>query len=100
MKLTQNQLEHLQDHLERGEITADQANVEMVKMSRVMVVSRLPAGVRKALNSAVKSGELGRMKKEGHKPEVYFHPDFDHLARSERNKREREIIEAISGILV
>jgi len=48
MRLTQNQIEHLQDLLERGEITADQASVEKVKMARVQLVTcRIPAQVRK-----------------------------------------------------
>jgi hypothetical protein len=98
MKLTQNQLEHLQDLMQRGVITADQANVEKVKMARVMIVSHLPAIVRKPLNNAVKNGELGHMKKEGKKPEAYFHPDFDYLARSERSKKERESIKATLSV--
>lgn len=100
MNLTQNQLERLQDLTARGELTTDQANVEMVKMMRVRAVSKLSSNVRKALNAAVKSGELAHMKKDGKKPEVYYHPSFDHLARSERNRIERETIKAVSGICV
>lgn len=89
----QNDIEHLKDLMQRGELTADQANVQMVRDQRFrMVVNSLPAGVRKALNAAVKSGELGHMKKDGHKPECYFHPAFRYLAVAERNRREREVI--------
>ncbi|AJO79401.1 hypothetical protein [Pseudomonas sp. MRSN 12121] len=89
----QNDIEHLQDLMQRGELTADQANVQMVRNERFrMVVNSLPANVRKALNAAVRSGELGHMKKDGHKPECYFHPTFEYLAKAERLKREREVI--------
>jgi fructose-specific component phosphotransferase system IIB-like protein len=93
--LNQNDLEYLQDLINRGEITADKANVEMVKMARVKIVISMPSSIRKALNLAVKNGELGHMKKSGHKPEVYYHPNFEHLANSERNRIEKESFNAI-----
>ena len=102
MKLTQNHIEHLQDLMERGEITADQANVEMVKMGRVrLVTGKLPAKVRKALNNAVKAGELGHLKKEGKKPEAYFHPTFDYLAKQARRNYEIKTIRSLakSGVI-
>ena len=89
----QNDIEHLQDLMQRGELTADQANVQMVRNERFrMVVNSLPASLRKALNAAVRSGELGHMKKDGHKPECYFHPTFEYMAKAERLRREREVI--------
>lgn len=89
----QNDIEHLQDLMQKGELTADQANVQMVRNERFrMVVNSLPASLRKALNAAVRSGELGHMKKDGHKPECYFHPTFEYLVKAERLKREREVI--------
>lgn len=89
----QNDVEHLQDLMQRGELTADQANVQMVRDQRYrMVINSLPTAVRKALNAAVRSGELGHMKKDGHKPECYFHPTFEYLAKAERARREREVI--------
>lgn len=95
--LKQNDLENFQDLLERGEITADEANVEMVRAERVRIVTNsIPKQVRKALNEAVKCGKLGHFKKDGMKPEAYFHPSFDYMARSERNRIERETINALS----
>lgn len=95
--LCQNDLENFMDLVERGEISADEANVEMVRAARVkIVVNPIPRNVRKALNDAVKKGKLGHYKKDGKKPEVYFHPNFDYLARSERNKVERKIIESLT----
>ena len=101
MRLTQNHIEHLQDLLERGEITAEQANVEKVRMARVQLVTgKLPAQIRKTLNAAVKRGELGHWKKDGRKPEVYFHPAFDYMARKARGEHERNTLNALAGVVV
>jgi len=93
-------MEHLIDLVQCGEITPAQANVEKVRMARVQVVkSRLPASVRSALNAAVKEGKLSHIKKSGKKPEIYYHPNFEHLANAERNRIEKETIEALLGVL-
>lgn len=98
--LNQNDLEHLKDMIQLGNMTADQANVEMVRMARVKVVrTRLPFDVRSALNGAVKNGYLGHKKKDGRKPEVYYHPDFEYLANSERNRVEKEVLDALVEVL-
>ena len=100
MKLTQNHIEHLTDQVQRGVITAEEANVEKVRIARVQVVTgRLSAPVRKALNAAVKRGYLGHWKREGRKPEVYFHPTFEYLAREARDKHERKVAYALKGVL-
>lgn len=97
MKLTQNHTEHLSDQLQRGIITADEANVEKVRIARVQIVTgKLPAQVRKALNSAAKRGYLGHWKRSGRKPEVYFHPTFEHLARQARANHESKTITALT----
>lgn len=82
----QNNFERLMDRKERGLISTDDANVQLVLQERFRVVHKLPASVRKALNAAVKDGRLGHMKKDGVKPEVYYHPTFKYLAIEERNK--------------
>ena len=98
--LKQNDRIYLSDMVDRGEMTADQANVAKVRMMRVeLVTSRIPQQVRKALNAAVKRGELGHMKKDGHKPEAYYHPTFEYLANDERRKYERYVISALFGVL-
>lgn len=98
-KLTQNQLERLQDMIQRGEITAERANVEKVLMARVEVVTSLPAQVRSALNAAVKAGELCHKKRDGRKPEVYYHPNFEHLANKERDRVEKQILKGLAGVI-
>jgi GTP-dependent phosphoenolpyruvate carboxykinase len=80
----QNYLEHLKEQLRQGLISLDEANVEMVRAERVRVVNRLTREMRKTLNDAVKSGKLAHMKKDGVKPEVYYHPSFEDLARETR----------------
>lgn len=100
MKLNQNDFETIKDRLDRGLITADQANVEMVLARRiVLVTSRLPANIRGAYNAAVKAGELGHVKKDGHKPEAYFHPTFQYLVAGERNAYAASVLRAVASVM-
>ena len=94
----QNNRERLIDQLQQGLITTDKANVQMVLNERVRVVNKLSRDVRKALNAAVKKGELGHMKKEGLKPEVYYHPAFESLAKEARNKKFNSGIRALKAV--
>ena len=48
----------------------------------------------------VDSGDLGHMKKDGHKPEAYYHPTFEHMAHEARRKHERETLSALAGVAV
>lgn len=99
-KLTQNEIESLQDLIQREEITADQANVEMVLAARFRIITNsIPRKTRKALNEAVKNGVLGHVEKDGLKPEVYYHPNFDYLARAERTQIEKETINTLCRVL-
>lgn len=100
MKLSQNDFEHIKDLRQRGEITLDQAHVMMVLARRILLVtSGLPADVRKALNAAVKRGELGRVKKDGHKPETYYHLTFEYLVPGERNAHASSVLMAVAGAM-
>ena len=100
MNISQNDLEHIKDQMQKGQLTADEANVQMVLMQRVRVVSgSIPMSVRKALNAAVKQKVLGHIKKDGLLPEVYFHPTFDYLAKAERKNIAMQSIKAIRGVL-
>lgn len=65
-------------------------NVEMIRSAATRVVTgRIPAEVRKELMAAVKANHLGRLKKDGLKPEIFFHPDHLHGA-IDRQRREAE----------
>lgn len=101
MELKQNDLEYLLDQVHLRKMTADQANVARVRMQRVELVTyRLTAQVRRALNAAVKTGQLGHMVKKGHKPEVYFHPEFKYLANEERTRHEYETLRSIKEVAI
>jgi hypothetical protein len=79
-------------------MTPAQANVEKVRMARVLVVGKLTRDVRNTLNAAVKDGVLCHKKKEGLMPEVYYHPNFEHLANAERNRIAAGAIRAIAAV--
>ena len=65
-------------------------NVENIRAQATRVIrGRVPAQVRKELSAAVKAGVLGRLKKDGLKPEIFFHPDHKNGA-IERQQREAE----------
>ena len=95
----QNNIERLQDKIELGKMTPDEANVQMVRDERFRIVSKMPKNVRTALNNAVKKGLLGHMKKEDYKPEVYYHPDFKYLAIEARNTEFKRTIKALKGVI-
>lgn len=100
MNLSQNDLEHLRDMVDQGRMTVEQANVEKVRAMRVMLVtSRLSADVRRALNAAVKRGELARIAKDGHKPEAYYHPTFEYLVAGERNRHAESVLAAVRSVM-
>ena len=44
--ISQNDIEYLQDMVEREQMTADEANVEKVLTQRVLIVKSLPKTVR------------------------------------------------------
>lgn len=63
-------------------------NVSRILSQGTLVVrGRIPAQVRKELSAAVKAKVLGRLRKDGLKPEVYFHPSHKNGA-IDRQKRE------------
>lgn len=97
--ISQNDIEYLQDMVQRGEMSAAEANGEMVLTGRVRIVrGKLPKDVRAAFDSAVKAGTLGHMSRNKYLPECYYHPKFDYLARAERSKIAEETISALKKI--
>jgi hypothetical protein len=64
-----------------------------------VINGKIPQRVRTELMAAVKSGHLGRLKKDGLLPEVFFHPDHKNGAK-EMQRREAEYkILCISKVL-
>ena len=102
---TAQAVESIKNQLRSGEITLDQANVAMVRAERVrLITGPTPKNVRAALMAAVKAGQLGRVAKDGNKPEAFYHPSFEYLVAGERNAfAERELcrtVKALSSIMV
>lgn len=96
---TSQAIDTIREKVRAGEMTIEQFHVERVRIQRVyLVTSRIPADARGHLNAAVKRGELGHVKKDGRKPEAYFHPTFDYLVASERNAHERSIVSALAAV--
>lgn len=57
-------------------------NVEQILCQATRVVrGKIPSSVRAELRAAVKAGALGHLKKDGLKPEVFFHPDHKNGAK-------------------
>lgn len=60
----------------------------ILSQASLVVRGRIPQQVRKELAAAVKAGALGHLKRDGLKPEVFFHPDHKNGAV------ERQVLEA------
>jgi len=75
-------------------------NVEQIRAQATRVIrGRIPQQVRRELMAAVKAGALGHLKKDGLKPEIFFHPDHENGA-IERQKREAAYsIECIATVI-
>lgn len=74
------------------------ANVELVRMMGVRIVNaKMDRATRAALMSGVKSGKLGRIAKDGLKPEAFFHPNSIWNAKEERSKIANSAIRAIKA---
>ena len=96
----QNAVTYAQDQLRQGKVSVNQANVMIVQMVGVQVVAgKLPASVRKALNEAVKNGDLGHIKKDGLKPEVYHHKNARASALDTQSRIATEAVESIKKCL-
>jgi hypothetical protein len=100
MHTQEEALKIVKNKLEMGEITTEQANVLLVQLQGyVLITGKMRREVRKALNDAVKRGELGHLKREGLKPEAYFHKNGKWNAMEARARYEFESIEALKKIL-
>lgn len=87
------------DQVRQGKINVDQANVLIVQMMGVRVIEgKIPAQIRKALNAAVKAGELGHIKKDGLKPEAYHHKNARATALDKINEIYRNKIDILGKV--
>jgi len=96
----QNDFDSIMDKLQRGLISADEANVQLVQCAGVkLITGKMRREVRNALNAAVKDGRLGHLKKDGRYPEAYFHINAENKAKAKRKQHERETLDALAGVL-
>ena len=95
----QSALTYARDMMDTKGTSADDANVQVVRMRGVVIIKgRIPREVRNAYMRAVKSGQLGRLKKEGLKPEAFFHPNSIWNAKDQRAAIENASLRAIAGV--
>lgn len=96
----QNDMDRISDKIQRGEISALEANVLMIQCEGVRIIKgRIPADVRKVLNKAVKEGRLGHLRKGGRLPEAYFHKNALWDAKEKRAAYARRQIEAVLKVV-
>jgi hypothetical protein len=93
-----NAIEIAQGLMEKG-LTAAEANVEVVRMIGVqLITAKMGRDTRAGLMAGVKAGKIGRLMKDGHKPEAFFHPNSKWKAMEARDRHEREIREAAAKV--
>ena len=75
-------------------------NVEQTRAQGTRVIrGRIPAQVRKEMMAGVKAGRLGRLKKDGLKPEVFFHPDHKNGAIERQNREAAYAVSCIATVV-
>lgn len=76
-------------------------NVQNILVQATRVIrGRIPAQVRKELAAAVKAGALGHLKKDGLKPEIFFHPDHKHGAIERQKAEAMYAAKCIAGVVI
>lgn len=74
-------------------------NVAMVRAEGVRMVSNsIIRQVRTELMKAVKSGDLGHLKKDRNKKEIFFHPDKRKEALKKRDDAEKAMAAAVGKV--
>ncbi len=75
-------------------------NVASILIQATRVIrGRVPAQVRAELRAAVKAGVLGHLKKDGLKPEIFFHPDHKHGAIARQAREAEYAARCIAGVV-
>jgi hypothetical protein len=75
-------------------------NVDMIRNEGIRVVrGKIPREVRKELSLGVKLKWIGHLKKDGLKPEMYFHPDKKQEAIEEQKNIALNAIACIKKVL-
>lgn len=75
-------------------------NAVSIRASAMRVINGPLFGqVRKELFAAVKTGHLGRLKKDGLKPEIFFHPDHKNGAIERQKKEALYAVDCIATVI-
>jgi hypothetical protein len=75
-------------------------NAERIRAQATLVVrGRIPAQVRAELRDAVNHGYLGRLPKDGLKPEIFFNPDHLHGAKERQDREAEYSISCIASVI-
>lgn len=75
-------------------------NVDVIRAQATRIVKgRIPQAVRRELMAAVKAGHLGRLPKDGLKPEIFFHPDHLHGARDLQKREALYSVQCIAQVV-
>lgn len=75
-------------------------NVEQILVRGTRVVrGKMPSQVRKELMAAVKAKVLGRLPKDGLKPEIFFHPDHKHGAADRQKIEAAYSVSCIASVM-
>jgi hypothetical protein len=84
---------------EAGRLHEVGRNVEQIRAQATRVTWRMPLGVRRELLTAVRAGLLGRLPKDGLKPEVFFHPDHRNGAIERQNREAAYSVNCIASVI-
>jgi hypothetical protein len=95
--------DHKNGAIDRQKLYAGDAfgpNVTMILNEGVRVITKIPGDIRrKQLMPAVKAGVLGHLRRNGLKPEIFFHPDHRSRAIDIQIDIATKSINAISKII-
>ena len=76
-------------------------NVANILASAMRVINGpVPAQVRAELRLAVKDGVLGHLKRDGLKPEIFFHPSHKNGAIERQNREVLYSVKCIASVMV
>lgn len=64
-----------------------------------VIRGKITAQVRKELAAAVRDGVLGHLKRDGLKPEIFFHPDHKNGAIDRQKREALYSVQCISGVI-
>lgn len=71
----------------------------ILAQASIVVRGRIPAQVRKELQAAVKAGVLGRLPKDGLKPEIFYHPDHRNGAKTRQQVEAAYAVSCIATVI-